>query len=260
MQLPAKRGPRNDVAYFAHFEDFVHDEVEPGHIIISILQAGWSWRIPLPGRLSVGIVVNKNHAASLGSSPEERLMNAIRQEPLLREKGKNARRITDVMTYTNYQLLSERGHGPGWILLGDAFGFVDPMLSPGLFMSMEGARLLDEVLQKAPTPGPQQDKALAQYSAKVKDWHKSWSNLVSYFYNGNIFRAYLGGQQLSRTYSRFHVVRLLEKYANFQIASMASGGRTCSRYSQGFLKYLCRHVVKDVPPAECFAVKSQFVA
>ena len=68
--------------------------------------------------------------------------NAIRQEPLLAEKAMRARRVTPVMTYTNYQLLSERGHGPGWVLLGDAFGFVDPMLSPGLFMSLEGARQL----------------------------------------------------------------------------------------------------------------------
>ncbi len=47
------------------------------------------------------------------------------------------------MTYTNYQLISQQGHGKGWIMLGDAFGFVDPMLSPGLFMALESASLLD---------------------------------------------------------------------------------------------------------------------
>jgi len=258
MELPATKGKRNDVAYFAHYENFVHDEVEPGQIIISVLTAGWSWRIPLPGRLSVGIVLNKEHAKKLGDTPEERLTNAIAQEPLLREKGANAKRVSDVMTYTNYQLLSERGFGPGWILLGDAFGFVDPMLSPGLFMSLEGARLLDEhVFSKGIGILKKPDalkKALSIYTAQVVDWHHSWTNLVEYFYNGEIFRAYLGGKQLCETYGKWHWVRLLEKHANFHIASMACGGRTRSRYSQGFLRFMCQHLVKDVPPAVNFAV------
>lgn len=259
MDLPAIKGKRNDVAYFAHYEDFVHDEVEPGQIIISVLKAGWSWRIPLPGRLSVGIVINKERAKALGETAEERLANAIKDEPLLREKGANAKRVTEVMTYTNYQLLSERGSGPGWILLGDAFGFVDPMLSPGLFMSLEGARLLDEHVFSKGVAFLKQPaalkKALATYADLVVSWHHSWANLVEYFYNGEIFRAYLGGRQLCDTYARWHWVRLLEKHANFHIASMACGGRTRSRYSQGFLRFMCDYLVKDVPPAENFAVK-----
>ena len=259
MEIPAEKGKRNDVAYFAHYENFVHDGVPDGQVIISVLTKGWSWRIPLPGRLSVGIVINKEHAKELGDTPEERLDNAIKREPLLREKGANARRVTDVMTYTNYQLLSTRGSGPGWILLGDAFGFVDPMLSPGLFMALEGARLLDEHvfskgigIFKQPTA---LKHALEKYSRNIVEWHNAWMSLVEYFYNGEIFRAYQGGQQLSRTYAKWHWVRLLERHANFQIAAMASGGKTRSRYSQGFLRFLCQYMVKDVPPAETFAVK-----
>ena len=42
LDLPEKRGKRKDVAYFAHFEDFDHDEVEPGQVVISVLDHGWS--------------------------------------------------------------------------------------------------------------------------------------------------------------------------------------------------------------------------
>ena len=258
MDIPAEKGKRNDVAYFAHYENFVHDEVPEGQIIISVLTQGWSWRIPLPGRMSVGVVINKEHLKGLGDTPEERLENIIKREPLLRDKAANARRVTDVMTYTNYQLLSERGHGPGWILLGDAFGFVDPMLSPGLFMALEGARLLDEHVFAKGTSILEQPAALKHaldiYSKNVVEWHNAWMTLVEYFYNGEIFRAYQGGQQLCRTYAKWHWARLLERHANFQIAAMASGGKTRSRYSQGFLRFLCQHMVKDVPPAVTFAV------
>jgi flavin-dependent dehydrogenase len=255
LQIPSTRGKRNDVAYFAHYEDFPHDEVSEGNIIISVLKAGWSWRIPLPGRLSVGVVISKDHAATLGKTPEERLANAIASEPLLCERGKNAKSVTNVMTYTNYQLLAERGHGPGWILLGDAFGFVDPMLSPGLFMSLEGARILDEtVLQRFPKAGPAANEALERYSHLVRDWHHSWARLVDYFYDGNIFRAYLGGKQLCANHAGGSFMRKIDTFASYQIAAMASGGKTRSRFSQWFLKTLCRHIVKDVPPAEHFAV------
>lgn len=259
MNIPAIRGGRDDVAYFAHFEDFDHDEVEPGQVIISVLRAGWSWRIPLPGRLSVGIVVNKEHAKTLGKTAEERLENAIRQEPILAAKGSRARRVSPVMTYTNYQLLSEQGHGPGWVLLGDAFGFVDPMLSPGLFMSLEGARLLDAGLfaKGSSILNHPQDlkRALDRYSRRIVQWHHAWTELVRYFYNGEIFRIHLAGKNLAMKPSPFNIASIMERHSTFHIASMASGGYTRSLYSRSLMRLLSKYLVWQVPAAENFAVR-----
>lgn len=234
--------------------------MEPGQVIISVLRAGWSWRIPLPGRLSVGIVVSKEHAKTLGDTPEERLAAAIRQEPLLAAKATRARRITPVMTYTNYQLLTERGHGPGWVLCGDAFGFVDPMLSPGLFMSLVGAQQLDQwVFRQGVEILNQPEKlaaALNQYSKRIVHWHRSWQELVRYFYDGRIFRIHLAGKNLSMRPSPLNLASRMERHSTRHIASMASGGWTCSRYSRGLMRFLSRYLVWDVPDAAEFAVQS----
>lgn len=260
MNLSAKKGGRDDVAYFAHFEGFEHDEVEPGQVIISVLNAGWSWRIPLPGRLSVGIVISRERAKQLGTTAEERLERAISEEPLLREKGAQARRVTPVMTYTNYQLLSERGHGPGWVLLGDAFGFVDPMLSPGLFMSLEGARFLDErvfacgagILRE-----PEKlRRAMNAYSREVVRWHQSWMELVAYFYDGRIFQMHLAGHELAQKPSPFNLAVKMQRHTTFHLASMASGGMTRGIYSRGLIRFLSKHLVWGVPAAENFAVRN----
>ena len=262
MNLAAEKGERDDIAYFAHFEDFDHDEVEPGQVIISVLRAGWSWRIPLPGRLSVGIVVSKEHAKTLGSTAEERLENAIRQEPLLAEKAARARRITPVMTYSNYQLLTDRGHGPGWVLCGDAFGFVDPMLSPGLFMSLVGAQQLDQCVFSHGTEILNQPEKLAaalnKYSARITDWHRSWQELVRYFYDGRIFRIHLAGKNLAMKPSPFNLASRMERHSTRHIASMASGGWTRSRYSRGLMRFLSRYLVWDVPDAAEFAVQPRW--
>ncbi|MDZ4286996.1 MAG: NAD(P)/FAD-dependent oxidoreductase [Prosthecobacter sp.] len=259
MNIPAVRGGRDDIAYFAHFEDFDHDEVAPGQVIISVLRAGWAWRIPLPGRLSVGIVVSKEHARTLGGTAEERLENAIRQEPILRDKGARARRVSPVMTYTNYQLLSERGHGPGWVLLGDAFGFVDPMLSPGLFMSLEGARQLDDCVfshGKDILRQPEAlNRALSRYAARVVHWHHAWTELVQYFYDGRIFQMHLAGKNLAMKPSPFNLASVMERHTTFHLASMASGGKTRSPYSRALIRFLAKHLVWGVPPAQAFAVR-----
>jgi flavin-dependent dehydrogenase len=262
MNLPSEKGERDDIAYFAHYEDFDHDEVDPGQVIISVLRAGWSWRIPLPGRLSVGIVVSKEHAKTLGSTAEERMENALRQEPLLAEKAKRARRITPVMTYSNYQLLADRGHGPGWVLCGDAFGFVDPMLSPGLFMSLVGAQQLDSCIFAHGVDILNQPEKLARalnkYSARIIDWHRAWQELVRYFYDGRIFRIHLAGNNLSMKPSPFNLASRMERHSTRHIASMASGGWTRSKYSRGLMKMLSRYLVWDVPPAESFAVRANW--
>lgn len=259
MEIPATRGERDDIAYFAHFENFDHDEVEPGQVIISVLRAGWSWRIPLPGRLSVGIVVNKDHAKTLGTTAEQRLENALRQEPILAAKGSQARRVSPVMTYTHYQLLSQQGHGPGWVLLGDAFGFVDPMLSPGLFMSLEGARQLDECVfshgsQILRNPAALK-RAMDRYSRRIVQWHHAWTDLVRYFYDGRIFQIHLAGKNLAMKPSPFNIASVMERHSTFHIASMASGGYTRSAYSRGLMRLLSKYLVWQVPAAENFAVR-----
>ena len=45
--------------------------------MIDRLDGGWSWRIPLNERLSVGVVLNRAAAAALGATPEARLAAAI---------------------------------------------------------------------------------------------------------------------------------------------------------------------------------------
>ena len=117
LEIPSQAGPRTDVAHFAHYAGF--EENQPrGQVIIGWLERGWNWRIPLQDRLSVGVVMHRDEAAKLGATPEERLENAIARDPVLSAAGRDRRRVSEVATYTNYQLISERGHGPGWVMTG----------------------------------------------------------------------------------------------------------------------------------------------
>jgi flavin-dependent dehydrogenase len=175
MEIPADLGPRKDVAHFAHYEGVAGCQPR-GQVIIGRLAAGWGWRLPLRDCMSVGVVMNREDAAQLGATPEERLEAAIERDPVLAAAGKGRRRLTEIFTYTNYQLVSQRGHGPRWVMAGDAFGFVDPMLSPGVYLALHSAELLAEGLDDLPA-----------YSREVRRLIKAWMVLIEYFYNGRIF-------------------------------------------------------------------------
>jgi flavin-dependent dehydrogenase len=236
MDIPAEVGPRKDVAHFAHFEGF--DECTPrGQVIIGRLQTGWCWRIPLPGRLSVGTVMNKDEAAKLGSTPEERLEAAIARDPRLSMAGKNRRRLTDVATYTNYQLVSARGHGPGWLMTGDAFGFVDPMLSPGMFLALHSAELAAEHLNDLPA-----------YTREMRKLIRAWMALIEFFYDGRIFAMYQSGMIFERAFPG-RVTQTLHDFFNRRVACMASGATTTSRFGHGMLQIMSRPAGWKTNPA-----------
>jgi flavin-dependent dehydrogenase len=258
LGLGARRGDRTDAAYFAHFEDFQSGSDEPGRVVMSALNRGWCWRIPLDGRLSVGIVIDRETAKRHGKTPEERLENAIRSEPLLAEDGRDAKRVTPVLTYTNYQLISDRGHGPGWVSVGDAYGFVDPMLSPGLFMAMEAASLVDRfVFARGPAALDDPERmarGFDRYVAEVEDWHACWREMIEYFYDGRIFSLYEGGQQMAEQYGKLALPRMMERHLTRQIAAMASGARTRSGYSRRLLKFATDRLMRDVAPPEEYRI------
>jgi flavin-dependent dehydrogenase len=237
LDIPARVGPRKDVAYFAHYRGF-EQETPRGQVVITRLAAGWSWRIPLPDKLSVGVVLNREEAARLGATPEERLEAAIARDPIMAPAGALRERVSKVMTYTNYQLISERGVGPGWAMLGDAFGFVDPMLSPGLMLALRSAELLADHLDEP-----------EKYAAKMQEWLEAWQELIGYFYDGKMFAMYQTGMAIERKHPG-KITHFMHTHMERNIACMASGASTLSRYSRGLVRFMSCHGVRGFDPAD----------
>jgi flavin-dependent dehydrogenase len=251
LAIPARLGPRKDVAHFAHFEGFRWDEV-PGQVLIARGQAGWSWCIPLEHRLSVGIVLGQDDAARLGRAPEERLERAIATDAWLSSVVGGGKRVTDVATYSNYQLISERGHGRGWAMVGDAFGFIDPMLSPGVFLALRSAEMLADTLKpwlgRAAAPSPAElDAALASYAAEQDAMLSAWLELVAYLYDGRLAALMRAG----RTWTTVGFLKnAMERHMSRHVGLLASGAATTSRYSRTLLRFMSRHALRGVDPAE----------
>ncbi len=250
LDIPTQIGPRDDLAHFAHFEGFRWEEA-PGQVVILRLKAGWSWCIPLRDKLSIGIVVGRKEADRLGATPEERLKTAIALEPALTKLAGKARRVSPVATYSNYQLISQRGYGPGWVMVGDALGFVDPMLSPGVSLALLSAELLAEAL----TPlirrrsTIEMNSATARYTTVQIANINAWSKLVAYFYDGRMAAMQRAGREWMGGGSSFLKIAA-HNHIERQVALQASGVGVTSRYSSGLLRFMGRYGLRGVVPAD----------
>ena len=247
LGIPAEIGGRRDVSYFAHFEGF--DQEKPaGQVRINRLANGWCWRIPLRGRMSFGIVLDRSAASALGHTPEERLDAVLKTDPLLREEAIKARRLTPVMAHGNYQLVSSRAYGANWVAVGDAYGFVDPMLSPGMMVALQSSVILDEELSSRPMA-----MALRNYETRVSVTLEAWRELIGYFYNGRIFDLNEQGKQHQARYPWFPFGKV-DSFMSAVLSGMASGFTTDSPWSRGILRSSSRFVLGQTKEASRYAV------
>jgi flavin-dependent dehydrogenase len=238
LGLPSTTGGRKDTALFAHVDQTQLDHA--GHVHTTRLDHGWSWRIPLPGRVSVGMVIGSEHLPAFGETKEERYDNLLRRDSVLRRVAGQAKRLTPVMEYTNYQLVSARLVGDGWALVGDTGGFIDPVFSSGLFIGMESAfELADAIADGRPD-------AFRTYEQHVIHHLQTWHEIVDYFYNGRLFTCFKVGEMMRDN----PVIKLLFPHINKHLGRIFSGAASRSRYSMGLLRFAMKYGLKDEDPAQ----------
>lgn len=137
------RNPRhNSSAIYAHFEGAARGEGEAEGIIrIFWFAHGWFWFIPLTrGTTSIGMVTWPYHMKTRGArSLEQFLADNIATCPPLAERLSGATRASPVEATGNYSYVCERTHGEGYLMLGDAYAFIDPVFSSGVWLAMHSA-------------------------------------------------------------------------------------------------------------------------
>ena len=242
LDLSTVEGPRKDTALHAHCTGV--QTVLPGNVHSDRLERGWAWRIPLPGRVSVGIVTPSEHIARFGATIEEQYDAFLRTDVCARQWGEKAERVTPVVRYTNYQLRATRGVGPGWALCGDAFGFVDPVLSSGMLLALDGARALAKAIRGGSARGFQkyQDRAIRNLD--------DWSRIVDAYYSGRLFTLFKVGEYVRHTW----LGRATDWHFRKHLPRVFTGEATDSRYSMSVVDFMLKYGLAGNDPAE-FSVR-----
>jgi flavin-dependent dehydrogenase len=236
LDLPTVEGERRDTALHAHLEGV--GLIHPNDIHTDRLEHGWSWRIPLPGRVSVGLVMDSAVLREFGADVEEQFDAYLRYDPMLSDWGATAKRITPVLRYTNYQLRTTRGVGPNWALLGDAFGFIDPVFSSGLLIALTGALDLSRAIRDG------SERALQRFEARNLRQLENWQRVVSYFYDGRLFTLFKIGDEVSRSWWG----RLLNFHFRRHMPRVVTGEATTHPYSMGLVDFMVKYGLMEEDP------------
>lgn len=102
---------------------------------------GWIWFIPIsPTRTSIGFVCPADYYKKSGLPFEELYLKALQDEPRIRGLIADAKREENFKTTKDWSFVAERMTGENWILVGEAAGFADPILSAGLSLTHMSAK------------------------------------------------------------------------------------------------------------------------
>jgi flavin-dependent dehydrogenase len=151
-RLRRKNPEHQSAAIFGHFRGALTRPAEDaGNISIYGFEHGWMWMIPLPqGVMSVGAVCWPDYLKQRRGRGVEFLLDTLKMSPAMWRRLEHAELIDNEVRVTgNYSYDCKRMAGPGWIMVGDAFAFLDPVFSSGVFLAMAGAEGAAEVVDAA---------------------------------------------------------------------------------------------------------------
>lgn len=176
------------VSYYTHFEGAHRDSgLDEGATLIlhTANQDSWFWYIPLPeDRVSVGVVGPVPYLVQgRAGDPQRVFEEELALCPPVLERVEGARQVRDVKVAKDFSYLAERIAGDGWVLVGDAFGFLDPIYSSGVFLALKsGEMAADAVLDALQADDPSAAR-LGAFEEEYRAGMKAIRQLVYAFYD-----------------------------------------------------------------------------
>ena len=172
-------------AIWGHFTGAVrqHDgEPEVTTILRTTCKQAWFWYIPLAGdKVSVGLVSDNGNLLK-GRIPEQVFSEVASKCIGLQERLANAKMSGKLHVAKEFSYTSRQRSGNGWVLVGDAYGFIDPIYSTGVFLALKSGELaadcVVEGLRGGDTSAAQLGKWTSDFEAGVSRFRK----LVDAFY------------------------------------------------------------------------------
>lgn len=169
---------------------------------------GWFWYIPLENDItSVGIVANPDYLLKgRGQDLAKIFQEEIDKCEPCRKRVAEGTRVDKIYSILDYSYRSKHNAGNGFIIIGDAYGFLDPIYSSGVLLALKMAELAADAIHDAFNHDDFSAARLGQYQQKLDRGIESMRKLVYAFYNdGFSFAGFL------RKYpeERVHIINLL---------------------------------------------------
>jgi flavin-dependent dehydrogenase len=150
-------------------------------------KVGWFWYIPLQNDItSIGVVAPFDH---LFKNRDSKDLGAIFSEEVARCPGlqpriAEAERVGPYRAAKEYSYRSSKVAGDGWVLVGDAFGFLDPLYSSGILLALKSGALAADAIAAGLERGDVSEAALGCWGPDYVAGLERMRKLVCGFYDG----------------------------------------------------------------------------
>ena len=184
-------------AFFTRFKGAVRDSgIDEGATLIywTQEQESWFWFIPLPYDLaSIGVVGSIDYLLKQRTTdPQGVFDEELRKCASLEKRLDNAEQVLDVRVLRDFSYISSRIAGDGWVMAGDAFGFLDPIYSTGVFLALKSAEFAADAILEAFEKQDLSASQLGRYGERYLAGMETLRRLVYAYYDRTFsFRKFL---------------------------------------------------------------------
>jgi flavin-dependent dehydrogenase len=161
-----------------------NDGIDAGATTIASLpKQGWFWFIPLSNDIvSIGVVAERNYLFDGAKDIEEIYLRELSRQPWISSRTQSSERISACHITNDYSYRSEYCGADGLILTGDAFAFLDPMFSSGVFLALQSAVMAADAVDAALTKDEISSSQFHAYGHELCKGIENMRKLIYAFY------------------------------------------------------------------------------
>ena len=151
---------------------------------------GWFWYIPQHnGVISVGVVADYDYLfKNRGDKDHETIyFEEVDRQPGIKERIAGAKRADIFRAAKEYTYRSKKAAGDGWVLVGDAFGFLDPLYSSGVLLALRSGSVAADAVVEGLRKGDTSAAQLGRWEAEFVKGMDRMRRLVCEYYDGFSF-------------------------------------------------------------------------
>jgi flavin-dependent dehydrogenase len=174
------------VALWGYFEDGARGEGrdEGATTVCSLAGGGWIWHIPMANRMtSVGVVARVDQFSGDLQDRETAYGDAIAEQPWVSEQLTRARRSGPLRLTRNYSYFGSHTGKPGLMLCGDAFAFLDPVFSSGMYIALTSGAAAADLIAQARVQGGSRSETTQRYREWFTTHIEPMRRLIYSFYD-----------------------------------------------------------------------------
>ncbi len=178
----------NKLAIWTYFRAAKRDPgIDEGNTTVAYVEGrGWFWYIPLKNDVvSVGIVAEKDYLFSESKDPAEIMCREIGRNAWIKDHLSSGQQFGEYWVTSEFSYRSKYCAADGLLLAGDAFAFLDPVFSSGVFLALKSGEMAADAVDAALTEGDTSGVRFADYGEQLCTGIENMRKLVYAFYDQN---------------------------------------------------------------------------